>query len=83
MVATPAIRNLIREAKIHQIYSSMQAGAKHGMHTMDQHLAELVRAGRITYETAADRCHSVDELNRMLGRGNGGGATATAAMGGM
>jgi twitching motility protein PilT len=83
MVATPAIRNLIREAKIHQIYSSMQAGAKHGMHTMDQHLAELVRAGRITYETAADRCHSVDELNRMLGRGNGGGATAAGAMGGM
>src|SRR5919106_232481 len=83
MVATPAIRNLIREAKIHQIYSSMQAGAKHGMHTMDQHLAELVRTGRITYETAADRCHSVDELNRMLGRGNGGGAPAAGGMGGM
>ena len=88
MVATPAIRNLIREAKIHQIYSSMQAGAKHGMHTMDQHLAELVRSGRITYETAADRCHSVDELNRMLGRGNAGGGTATgvaaaSGMGGM
>ncbi len=83
MVATPAIRNLIREAKIHQIYSSMQAGAKHGMHTMDQHLGELVRTGRITYETAADRCHSVDELNRMLGRGNGGGAPAAGGMGGM
>jgi twitching motility protein PilT len=81
MVATPAIQNLIREAKIHQIYSSMQAGAKHGMHTMDQHLAELVRAGRITYETAADRCHSIDELNRMLGRGNSG--PAAGGMGGM
>ncbi|MGH2765344.1 MAG: type IV pilus twitching motility protein PilT, partial [Actinomycetota bacterium] len=46
MVATPAIQNLIREAKVHQIYSSMQAGAKHGMHTMDQNLAELVRGGR-------------------------------------
>ena len=39
----PAIRNLIREGKTHQIYSAMQAGAKHGMHTMDQHLADLVR----------------------------------------
>jgi twitching motility protein PilT len=81
MVATPAIQNLIREAKIHQIYSSMQAGAKHGMHTMDQHLSELVRAGRITYETAADRCHSIDELNRMLGRGNSG--ASAGRMGGM
>jgi len=89
MIATPAIQNLIREAKIHQIYSSMQAGAKHGMHTMDQHLTELVRAGRITYETAADRCHSIEELNRMLGRNNGGagpaagGTGAPGAMGGM
>jgi twitching motility protein PilT len=86
MVATPAIRNLIREAKVHQIYSSMQAGGKFGMHTMDQNLVDLVRSGRITYETAADRCHSVEELNRMLGRGNGG-VTAPAAggmaMGGM
>ncbi|MHB2024908.1 MAG: type IV pilus twitching motility protein PilT [Mycobacteriales bacterium] len=44
LVATPAIRNLIREGKTHQIYSALQAGAKHGMHTMDQHLAELVRS---------------------------------------
>ena len=43
LIATPAIRNLIREGKTHQIYSAMQAGAQHGMHTMDQHLAELVR----------------------------------------
>jgi twitching motility protein PilT len=51
MVATPAIRNLIREGKTHQIYSAMQAGAQHGMHTMDQHLAELVKKGKVTYET--------------------------------
>jgi twitching motility protein PilT len=81
MIATPAIQNLIREAKIHQIYSSMQAGAKHGMHTMDQHLTELVRAGRITYETAADRCHSIEELNRMLGRSGGGAGPAAGGMG--
>ena len=48
LVATPAIRNLIREGKTHQIYSAMQAGAQHGMHTLDQHLAELVRNRRIT-----------------------------------
>ena len=45
LVATPAIRNLIREGKTHQIYSAMQAGAQHGMHTIDQHLAELVKRG--------------------------------------
>jgi twitching motility protein PilT len=61
----------------------MQAGAKHGMHTMDQHLAQLVRSGRITYETAADRCHSVDELNRMLGRANVGAGPTAGGMGGM
>ncbi|MGH7511234.1 MAG: type IV pilus twitching motility protein PilT, partial [Gemmatimonadales bacterium] len=83
MVATPAIQNLIREAKIHQIYSSMQAGAKHGMHTMDQNLAELVRGGRITYESAVERCHSVEELNRMLGRGDVGTGRASGGMGGM
>ena len=68
LVATPAIRNLIREGKTHQIYSSLQAGAKHGMHTLDQHLAELVRVGRITYETAMEKCHHVEDFNRLLGR---------------
>jgi twitching motility protein PilT len=69
LVATPAIRNLIREGKTHQIYSSLQAGAKHGMHTLDQHLAELVRAGRITHETALEKCHHVEDFNRLTGRG--------------
>jgi twitching motility protein PilT len=73
LVATPAVQNLIREAKIHQVYSTMQAGAKFGMQTMDHHLAALVRTGKITYETAAERCHSVDELNRLMGRAGGGG----------
>src|SRR5213079_414953 len=45
MVSTPAIRNLIREAKVHQIYSAMQAGAKHGMVTMDSSLAALANQG--------------------------------------
>jgi twitching motility protein PilT len=68
LVATPAIRNLIREGKTHQIYSSLQAGARHGMHSLDQHLAELVKAGRITYETALDKCHHVEDFNRLSGR---------------
>ena len=77
LIATPAVRNLVREAKIHQIYSTMQAGGKYGMQTMDQHLAALVRAGKITYETAAAQCHDVDELKNMLGRDDTGQATPT------
>ncbi len=83
MVATSAIRNLIREGKTHQIYSSMQAGAKQGMHTMDQHLADLVRMGRISYETGLEKCHHVEEFNRLSGRSGGmaqGAATAGNAM---
>jgi twitching motility protein PilT len=69
LVATPAIRNLIREGKTHQIYSALQAGARHGMHTMDQHIAELVKSGRITYETGVEKCHHVEDFNRLCGRG--------------
>ena len=54
-MATPAIRNLIREGKTHQIYSAMQAGAQHGMHTLDQHLAELVRTGSHHATSTASR----------------------------
>ena len=46
LVATPAVRNLIREGKIHQIYSAMQAGGRFGMQTMDMSLAALVKAGQ-------------------------------------
>ena len=69
LVATPAIRNLIREGKTHQIYSALQAGAKFGMATMDQSLAELVKSGRVTYETALEKCHHVEDFNRLAGRG--------------
>jgi twitching motility protein PilT len=69
LVATPAIRNLVREGKTHQIYSALQSGAKHGMHTMDQHLAELLRAGKITLETALEKCHHIEDFNRLAGRG--------------
>jgi twitching motility protein PilT len=69
LVATPAIRNLVREGKTHQIYSAMQAGSQHGMHTMDQHLADLVKRGRITYETGLEKCHHIEDFNRLTGRG--------------
>ncbi len=68
MVATPAIRNLIREGKTHQVYSAMQAGMQHGMHTLDQHLAELVRSGRVSYEQGLEKCHHVEDFNRLCGR---------------
>lgn len=68
LVATPAIRNLIREGKTHQIYSSMQAGAQFGMQTLDQHLAELVRNHKITHELGAEKCHHVEDFLRLTGR---------------
>jgi twitching motility protein PilT len=68
LVATPAVRNLIREGKTHQIYSAMQAGARHGMRTMDQSLAELVRSGRVTFDMALERATNPDDLRRLLGR---------------
>ena len=71
LVATPAIRNLVREGKTHQIYSAMQAGAKQGMHTMDQHLADLVKTGKITYEVGLEKCHHVEDYNRLTGRFSG------------
>jgi len=67
LVATPAIRNLIREGKVHQIYSIMQAGGRFGMQTMDQALANLVKSGRITQQLAYERCHDPEELNRLIG----------------
>jgi twitching motility protein PilT len=68
MVATPAIRNLIREGKTHQMYSMLQSGKQHGMVTMDQSLAELVRTGKVSYPDALERCTSVPDFNRLCGK---------------
>jgi twitching motility protein PilT len=68
LVATPAVRNLIREGKTHQVYSSMQAGGKYGMTTMDQSLATLVSAGDVSFETALERCANPEDLRRLSGR---------------
>ncbi|HUG42584.1 MAG TPA: type IV pilus twitching motility protein PilT [Longimicrobiales bacterium] len=68
MVATAAIRATIRDDKIHQIYSIMQAGKKHGMQTMNDALAQLVIAGDVTQEDALKRSTDPNELLRALGQ---------------
>ncbi|HIE65600.1 MAG: type IV pilus twitching motility protein PilT [Nitrospira sp.] len=70
MIPTPAIRNLIREDKVHQIYSSMQTGqGKHGMQTMNQSLYDLCSKRHISHEDAIGRSSQPDELVTMLNRG--------------
>jgi twitching motility protein PilT len=59
MISTPAIKNMIREGKIHQIESSMQTGSKHGMQTMDMSLVDLYKKGLISYNSALS--YSVDK----------------------
>ena len=81
MVTTPAVRNLIREEKIHQIYSAMQAGQKFGMQTMNQSLAELVQKRRISREEGLNRSTMPEELDQLLKAG-GLGPSAAAATGG-
>ena len=72
MVPNPAIRNLIRDDKIHQIYSSMQTGQeKLGMQTMNQCLATLYQRGLITLEAAMEKSSLKDELEQMIARGAG------------
>jgi twitching motility protein PilT len=73
LVTTPAIRNLIREGKVHQIYSAMQAGGRFGMQTMDMSIAAHVKAGRITQQMAFERCHDPEELQRLVGGSAGVG----------
>jgi twitching motility protein PilT len=69
LVPTPAVRNLIREGKTHQILSSMQTGSNVGMQTMDTALAQLVRSGKITQRLAEQRSSTPEELRRLLGAG--------------
>ena len=72
LIPTPAIRNLIRDDKVHQLYSSMQAGQeKVGMQTMNQSLATLVRMRRISMETALAASSMPDELRDIVQRGAG------------
>src|SRR6266704_485829 len=78
MVATPAIRNLIREEKIHQIYSAIQSGLKYGMQTMNQSLADLIRRRLITREDGMNRSTIPEELAQLLTHESGGAGAAPA-----
>ena len=73
LVTTPAVANLIREGKSYQIPSAMQAGRDLGMHTMDQHLADLVNAGMITHHAALEKAHDIEGLERLIHRADPNG----------
>jgi len=65
MIATPAIRNLIREGKVHQIPSFLQSSADVGMVSFDQHLAFRYRQQLISYATGEELCHDLAEYKRL------------------
>jgi twitching motility protein PilT len=75
-----AVRNLIRQAKVEQIYSIMQTGGKKGMQTMEQALAELVLRGVITEEVALTRSAKTEQLNGLLGRTSVEGGIAAGGL---
>ena len=66
LIANAAIRNLIREAKPHQVYSAMQMGQREGMRTLNMSLSELVKTGKISRELAYMKSMDVQELERLL-----------------
>jgi twitching motility protein PilT len=78
MVASPAIRNLIRENKTHQIPSMIQTSAAYGMMSMDQCLRDMYMKGIISLEEALLRCQNQDELKKMINLGGAAGAQAGA-----
>jgi twitching motility protein PilT len=66
MVATPAVRNIIREGKSHQLDAVIQTGAEFGMQSMDKTLVSLIHAGTITYDEARNYAVDIDELDRLM-----------------
>jgi twitching motility protein PilT len=62
MIGTPAIRNLIREDKVAQMYSAVQTGGAHGMQTLDQHLAQLVKAGMVSRQDAMTKAKNPESI---------------------
>ena len=82
LVPNAAIRNLIREDKVHQIYSAMQVGqAKYGMQTFNQSLASLALKKQISRELALSMSSNAEELREMLERGAAGLQPAAAGSG--
>ncbi len=72
LIPNSAVRNLIREDKVHQIYSAMQTGQeKYGMQTFNQSLAQLVLSKQISQEDAINKSSNVDELQDLINRGVG------------
>ncbi|RJP74786.1 MAG: type IV pilus twitching motility protein PilT [Candidatus Abyssobacteria bacterium SURF_17] len=69
MMVTPAIRNLIREDKVHQIYSAISTGGALGSQTMNQSLHKLYKSGQITYEQALENSPNQEDLLRLMGKG--------------
>jgi twitching motility protein PilT len=67
MIITPAISNLIREGKTAQIYSAIQTGGKLGMQTLEKVLADLYKAGTISFEAAISKTSKPDEVQRLIG----------------
>lgn len=66
LVATPAVRNIIREGKSHQLDAVIQTGAEFGMQSMDKTLVGLIHAGTITYDEARNYAVDLDELDRLM-----------------
>lgn len=67
LVANPAVRNLIREGKTHQIYSVLQTGARHGMISLDMYLVDLVKRGIIAWDDALSHATNPEEMRRLGG----------------
>lgn len=66
LVATPAVRNIIREGKTHQLDAVIQTGAEFGMQSMDKTLVSLIHAGTISYDEARNFAVDIDELDRLM-----------------
>ena len=66
LVVTPAVRNIIREGKTHQLDAVIQTGAEFGMQSMDKTLAKLIHEGTITYDEARNFAVDIDELDRLM-----------------
>ncbi|MHB9132201.1 MAG: PilT/PilU family type 4a pilus ATPase [Armatimonadota bacterium] len=69
MLATPAVRNLIREGKVHQMASVIQASAKYGMQTLDQSLKELVLARKVSFEEAIQKASNPEDFKSLVAMG--------------
>ena len=66
LIANPAVRNIIREGKSHQLDQVIQTGAKEGMQSMDYTLARLVQEGQISYDEARNYAVDLDQFNRLM-----------------